>query len=171
MFSTPCDRHLTCALIAEATVLNNFPCAQAAGYQHGDRRGCLKGTRGPVLDTIELWMRDFDRPPVYWLNGLAGTRKSTISQTVAERAFAGGQLGASFFCSRDFLDRSNLNSIFPTLAAQLARKYAEFRSILVPLIQSDPGIADESLYHQMEKLVTEPLSKSNVRTLTHAVNS
>ena len=99
------------------------------------------------------------------MNGLAGTGKSTIAQTIAERAFAGGQLGASFFCSRDFLDRSNLNSIFPTLAVQLARKYTKFRSILVPLIQSDPGIADESLYHQMEKLIVQPLSESDVSTV------
>ena len=99
------------------------------------------------------------------MNGLAGTGKSTIAQTVAERAFAGGQLGASFFCSRDFFDRSNLDSIFPTLAVQLARKYAEFRLILVPLIQSDPGIADESLYHQMEKLIVQPLSESDISTV------
>ena len=62
---------------------------------------------------------DFGKPPVYWLNGLAGTGKSTIAQTIAERLFAEGQLGASFFCSRDFEDRSNLDLIFPTLAAQL----------------------------------------------------
>ena len=147
MFSTPCGRHLTYAFTADVTVLNNFPCARAAGYWHGGHKGCLKGTRGPVLDAIELWTRDFDRLLVYWLNRLAGTGKSTTSQTVAERAFACGQLGASFLCSRDFLDRSNFTSIFPTLAVQLAHKYAEFRSILVPLIQSDPGIADDSLHH------------------------
>ena len=86
----------------------------------------MKGTRGAVLDKIELWTKDFDRSPIYWLNGLAGTGKTTITQTIAERVFANGQLGASFFCSRDFLDRSNLQFIFPTLAVQLARKYDKF---------------------------------------------
>jgi len=117
------------------------------------------------MDKIEFWMRDFDKPPVYWLNGLAGTGKSTIAQTIAERTFADGQLGASFFCSRDFLDRSNLQLIFPTLAVQLACKYTEFRSILVPLVESDPGIADESLYHQMKKLIVQPLRNSGVSTV------
>ena len=79
--------------------------------------------------------------------------------------FADGQLGASFFCSRDFDDRSNLHFIFPTLAVQLARKYAEFRSIFVPLAQSDPGVAYESLYHQMDKLIVEPLRECAISTV------
>jgi len=147
------------------TILNNFRCAQAAEYRHGDRKGCLKGTRRAVLDEIEFWTRDFDKPSVYWLNGLAGTGKSTIAQTVAERMFASGQLGASFFCSRDFEDRRNLRFVFPTLAVQLARKYAGFRSILVPLVQTNPGIVDESLCNQMDKLIVQPLKKAAISTV------
>jgi hypothetical protein len=146
-------------------ILNNFRCAQDAEYRHGERQGCLKGTRITILDEIELWTRDFGRPPAYWLNGLAGTGKSTIAQTIAERVFADGQLGASFFCSRDFEDRSNLRLIFPTLAAQLARRYTTFRSIFVPLVESDPGIAFESLYNQMKKLIVQPLVKSAISTI------
>jgi hypothetical protein len=57
------------------------------------------------------------------------------------------------------------NFIFPTLATQLARKYTEFRSILVPLIQLDPEIAHESLYNQMEKLIVQPLNESRISTV------
>jgi len=96
---------------------------------------------------------------------LAGTGKSTIAQTIAERLFADDQLGASFFCSRDFEDRSNLHFIFPTLAIQLARRYTEFRSIFIPLAQSDPEIAYESLYNQMDKLIFQPLEKSGISTV------
>ena len=117
------------------------------------------------MSKIELWANDPDKPPVYWLNGLAGTGKTTIAQTIAERFFANGQLGASFFCSRDFEDRSNRKLIFPTLAVQLARRHTEFRSILVPLIRSDPGVVDESLYHQMKRLIVQPLKESSVSTV------
>ena len=79
--------------------------------------------------------------------------------------FADGQLGASFFCSRDFEDRKNLQFIFPTVAAQLARRYAKFRSILVLLVQSDPEIADETLDGQMNKLIVQPLMKSAISTV------
>ena len=99
------------------------------------------------------------------MNGLAGTGKSTIARTIAERLFADGRLGASFFCSRDFEDRSNLQFVFPTLAVQLARNYPEFRSIFVPLVESDPGIAHESLHNQMNKLITKPLRKPAISTV------
>ena len=79
--------------------------------------------------------------------------------------FTDGRLGASFFCSRDFEDRSNLQAIFPTLAVQLARRYTQFRSIFIPLVQLDPEIVHESLYGQMKKLIVQPLTESAVSTV------
>ena len=155
----------TIALAVEASVLNSFRYAQQAEHRHGDRNGCLKETRTALLDEIDLWARDSDEPPIYWLNGLAGTGKTTIAQTIAERLFADGRLGASFFCSRDFEDRSNLKLVFPTLAVQLARKCATFRSTFIPLVQSDPDIVHESLYGQMRKLIVRPLAKSDISTV------
>jgi hypothetical protein len=99
------------------------------------------------------------------LNGLAGTGKTTVAQTVAERLFVDGTLGASFFCSRDFEDRSNIQLIFPTLAVQLARNYTEFRSVFVPLARSNPGIGHESLFNQMSKLISGPLQRSGTSTV------
>jgi hypothetical protein len=151
--------------IAEAIVLNNFRCAEGTEFRHGNRNGCLRGTRGTVLDEIELWTRDFSKPPVYWLNGLAGMGKTAITQTIAERTFAEGKLGASFFCSRDFEDQSNLRLIFPTLAVQLARKYSDFRPLFVPLVLSDPGVVHESLYKQMQKLIVQPLRATKISTV------
>ena len=146
-------------------MLNSCRRARAADYCHGNRRGCLKGTRDTVLNEIESWAKDSDSSQIFWLNGLAGTGKSTISQTIAERFFAEGLLGASFFCSRDFEDRSNLHSIFPTLAFQLAHKYPDFRSHLVSLLRTNPDVVDESLYSQMQKLITEPLRETGISTV------
>ena len=146
-------------------MLNNCRRAKGAEFRHGDRQGCLKGTRKTVLDEIESWSRDSAVSSVYWLNGLAGTGKSTIAQTICERIFADGRLGASFFCSRDFKDRRNLHYIFPTLAFQLAHKYPKFRSILVPLLRSNPDIGHESLLNQMRMLIVEPLSSSDILTV------
>ena len=54
---------------------------------------CLKGTHRGILEEIEQWTRDFNKSPIYWLNGLARTGKSNIAQTTVERLPAVGQLG------------------------------------------------------------------------------
>ena len=118
-----------------------------------------------MLDKIEQWAEDFDQSPIFWLHGLAGTGKSTIAQTIAERLFAGGRLGASFFCSSGADDRSNLQLIFPTLAFQLAQRYPEFRTSLIHLLQSNPEIVYQSLQDQMENFLVEPLRSADISTI------
>ena len=102
---------------------------------------------------------------MFWLNGLAGTGKSTIAQTFAEMSFADGKLGASFFCSHDFKDRSDLRKIFPTLAFQLAYRYPRFREELIPVLIASPDVGRESLCSQMEKLIVGPLETTRIPTL------
>ena len=135
-----------------------------AGYWCGNRQGCLKGTRKSVLREIEHWLTG-KREHVFWLNGLAGTGKSTIAQTFAETTFADGKLGASFFCSRDFEGRSNLQAIFPTLAFQLAYQYPLFRKELLRVLKTCPDVGQESLCSQMEKLIVGPLKATSIPTL------
>jgi hypothetical protein len=136
-----------------------------AGYCSGNREGCLRGTRGDVLLQLEHWLEDKQGQRVFWLNGLAGTGKSTIAQTFAEVAFAEGRLGASFFCSRDFEDQSNIQRIFPTLALQLAYRYPLFREQLLQVLRANPGVGQESLCSQLEKLIVGPLSITTISTL------
>jgi len=136
-----------------------------AGYSSGNRQGCLRGTRADVLLQLERWLKDEQDHHVFWLNGLAGTGKSTIAQTFAEIGFADGKLGASFFCSRDFEDRSNLQTILPTLAYQLAYRYLPFREKLLRVLRSNPGVGRESLCSQMEKIIVGPLEATRIRTL------
>ena len=139
--------------------------APDAGYRCGDRQGCLRGTRQDVLSEIEHWLTDEQDHHIFWLNGLAGTGKSTIAQTFAETSFAGGKLGASFFCSRDFVDRSNLRMIFPTIAFQLAYQYSLFRKELLQILKAIPDVGRESLCSQLEKLIVGPLKASRIPTL------
>jgi hypothetical protein len=136
-----------------------------AGYLSGDRQGCMKGTRGDILLQLENWLKDEQDKHVFWLNGLAGTGKSTIAQTFAEMSFADGKLGASFFCSRDFDERSNLRSIFPTLAFQLAHRDPLFRQELLSVLMANPDVGCETLCSQMEKLIVGPFQATQTPTL------
>ena len=150
---------------AALTLLDRMYHVSDAGYLCGDRQGCMKGTRQDVLIQLENWLKDEQDKQVFWLNGLAGTGKSTIAQTFAEMSFADGKLGASFFCSRDFDDRSNLRSIFPTLAFQLAHQYPHFRQKLLPVLAANPDVGRESLTSQLEKLLIGPFQTTDTPTL------
>ena len=108
------------------------------------------------------WAKTSQGQNVYWLNGLAGTGKSTIAQSFSEMVAGEGILGASFFCSRDYLDRKELKKIFPTLAYQLACHYPHFQSHIIRTIKADPTIAHTSLISQLEHLLIDPLSGKNV---------
>ena len=133
-----------------------------AGYKAGHHDTCLRGTRGSVLEGIVQWAKDPQERHVFWLNGLAGTGKSTIAQTFSEMAADIGVLGASFFCSRDYLDRRELKNIFPTLAYQLACRYPEFRSRIIRVIKQDPSVAQNSLISQLKDLIVDPLSSTKI---------
>ena len=136
-----------------------------AGYRSGNRQGCLRGTRKDVLGQIESWLTDDRDQRVFWLNGLAGTGKSTIAQTFAETSFSDGKLGAGFFCSRDFEDRSNIQNIFPTLAFQLAYRYPRFREGLLPVLRANPDVERDSLCSQLETLIIGPFKATRIQTL------
>jgi hypothetical protein len=109
-----------------------------------------------------LWAQNTQDQPVFWLNGLAGTGKSTIAQTFSEMASNHDILGAGFFCSRDYLDRKVLKNIFPTLAYQLACRYPRFRDRLVKAIKRDPSVAHSSLISQLKDLLVYPLSATGI---------
>jgi hypothetical protein len=148
--------------------LNLLDCmyhAVDAGYLCGNRPGCMKGTRRDVLLQLEHWLKDKQDKCVFWLNGLAGTGKSTIAQTFAEMSFVDGKLGASFFCSRGSDNRSNLRSIFPTLAFQLAHRYPDFRQKLLPILKANRDVGQESLTSQLEKLLVGPFQTTQIPTL------
>ena len=149
----------------DSNLLEKIHLTSGAGYCSGNRQGCLRGTRGGVLLQLEHWLKDGQDHRVFWLNGLAGTGKSTIAQTFAEISFADGKLGASFFCSRDFEDRSNLQVIFPTLAFQLAYRYPLFREQLLQVLRATPDLRHESLCSQMEKVIVGPFKATQISTL------
>jgi hypothetical protein len=108
-------------------------------------------------------VEDLGAPSVFWLNGLVGTGKSTIARTVAERCFAKGKLGASFFSHRRTHDGPRV--LFPALAFQLAQKYTQIRSILVDYLRSNPKAGFGPLKDQAEKLVAAPLRSANIATV------
>jgi WD40 repeat protein len=143
-------------------VLEKLNPVHDAGYQADHHELCLNGTRESTLGAITIWAKNPQDQPVFWLNGLAGTGKSTIAQTFSEMANSDNILGASFFCSRDYLERKELKNIFPTLAYQLACRYPRFRDHLIKAIKRDPSVGHNSLISQFRSLVMDPLAATGI---------
>ena len=144
--------------------------AQAQFQADSERVECAPSTRESILKPVFRWsgVELTDGPleheipssiPILWLNGLAGTGKSTLAQTIARRCKKEDRLGASFFCAR-FGGRSDVKLIFPTIAHQLASLSEEFRGALVSAAQKNPDIHLHRPADQLETLIVEPLKRA-----------
>ncbi|EFR03715.1 vegetative incompatibility protein HET-E-1 [Nannizzia gypsea CBS 118893] len=120
---------------------------------------CLPGTRVDLLQEVEEWAESAQAKCIFWLNGMAGTGKSTISQTVANRLDERNLLGASFFFKRNEEDRENAKRLFPTLIGQLVTRIPQLAPQVHEVIENDPQISEKALREQFEKLLLRPILK------------
>ncbi|KAK4870121.1 hypothetical protein LT330_005175 [Penicillium expansum] len=133
------------------------------GDQHED--DCLPGTRIELLETIQQWVRSPHGKCIFWLNGMAGTGKSTISRTVA-KSFRQKQLViACFFFKRGEGDRGNAKKFFSTITRQLAAGIPDLTPSIRKAIHSDPDLATKSLSEQFDKLIIQPFQSLQNLTL------
>ncbi|KAK3905905.1 NWD2 protein [Staphylotrichum tortipilum] len=125
--------------------------------QHNAR--CHPDTRTELLCQIRECAHNPHGEIIFWLNGMAGTGKSTISRTVATMFADNGLLGASFFFKRGEGDRGKAALFFPTIASQLIRKIPALEPYVREAIDADGAIATKSLRDQLEKLILQPLDR------------
>ncbi|EUC53454.1 vegetative incompatibility protein HET-E-1, partial [Rhizoctonia solani AG-3 Rhs1AP] len=126
-----------------------------------NRRGCTEGTRIGVLDGLDDWLYDPSSSPIYWMNGMAGTGKTTIASTFCERSERRKLLAASFFCTRSSTECRDVTRIIPTIAYQLARYSIPFQSALCNILGQTPDIGSKNVLKQFEQLLKEPLQQVN----------
>ncbi|KAI9775933.1 MAG: hypothetical protein M1839_000722 [Geoglossum umbratile] len=126
---------------------------------------CLPNTRVELLSQITEWGKDRNNKPIFWLNGMAGTGKSTISRTIAQTFAAQRQLGASFFFKQGDGDRGNATRFFTTIATDLMGHVWGMRPGIRRVIDADPAISEKALKDQFEKLILQPLSEATLQAL------
>lgn len=142
--------------------------------QHEDQ--CLPGTRTDLLSQIREWAGSPQVRCIFWLNGLAGTGKSTISRTVAASFSQSKSLGASFFFKRGEGDRGNARKLFPTIEMQLAISIPQITPVLQEAVLDNPGIITKTMREQFEKLLLQPFqslgrSKIPVQTMVIVIDA
>lgn len=119
---------------------------------------CLENTRVDLFKQISEWTRDPVAHSVFWLNGRAGTGKSTISRTLARTLAMDARLGGSFFFKRGELDRSSVSKFFSTLAADLTTSIPTMARHIKHSIDNDPAIFRKVMAEQFNKLIWHPMS-------------
>ncbi|EGU72238.1 hypothetical protein FOPG_19714 [Fusarium oxysporum f. sp. conglutinans race 2 54008] len=155
--------------VDDRTTLSQLPAAEGASFDsHAEEHNptCLPNTREELLREIDSWIDDLKSKTIFWLNGKAGTGKSTISRTVARSRCKQGDLGASFFFKRGEVDRGNLSKFVSTVARRLAWSTPAVAPFIKSAVNADPAITDKAVREQFEKLVREPLSKATATSLS-----
>ncbi|KAG9126071.1 hypothetical protein FRC07_005020 [Ceratobasidium sp. 392] len=139
--------------------LANAPTAMYRSVESDNLRrgGCTPNTRVDVMDQLRHWANDATSEKVYWLNGMAGTGKTTIAYTLCDQLQRDHQLGASFFCSRQLPECRNVNRIVPSISYQLALFSLPFRYALSEVLEQNDDIQDQPLEDQFEHLIAVPL--------------
>ena len=141
--------------------LSKLPYAAQAAFNSSDQQHdplCLQNTRVDVLKQIRTWADGADERCSFWLNGMAGTGKSTIARTIARQYSDQKRLGGSFFFSRGTEDRSQADKLFTTIATQLARISSVLNDHICTAIAEHNDLASQSLRDQWKHLILQPLS-------------
>ncbi|RCI10029.1 hypothetical protein L249_8732 [Ophiocordyceps polyrhachis-furcata BCC 54312] len=144
-------------------VLNRLSVVKEASFDSKDEESlcqCLEDTRVELLQKIMGWAREPNSRPILWLQGMAGTGKSTISRSIAQQLHDADMLGASFFFKRGEKDRDNTAHLLTTIAFQLAARRPIIGRHIKSAIEDDNSICDKGLKVQFEKLLRGPLSKA-----------
>jgi len=154
--------------LQQSTNIAKLPCAEGATHddwlrQHEDH--CLEDTRVELRQQITDWCDDPNSKCIFWLNGMAGTGKSTISRTVAQDLAERKRLAASFFFTRGKKDISHSRMFFTTIAAQLANSLPVLRPFISDAIDNNPAIFKRGLREQWNRLILNPLKNAPTQSI------
>ncbi|KAJ5712978.1 uncharacterized protein N7483_010159 [Penicillium malachiteum] len=122
----------------------------------------LEGTRQELLEDIVKWADNPDGEQFFWLDGMAGTGKSTISRKMASLFQDRGILGASFFFKRGQLDCDSANKVIPTIAYQLMNLFPRLKKEIQEVIKKDALIFEQTLEAQFTALLLGPLKQLEI---------
>ena len=154
--------------------LSQLPYAAGANFDSNERQHepyCLPDTRVDILRQIMEWSSDPGSKSIFWLNGMAGTGKSTIARTITRNLTEQKRFVANFFFSRGRGDLSHTGKLFSTIATQLAAMCRPLGHLICEAIAEYRNISRQSMRDQWSKLIHQPLMKlsSNLQSRTSFV--
>jgi hypothetical protein len=163
--------HTSVMRVGDKVDLSKLETAKEATYNssaEGELSRCLPDTRTDLLKQVFDWVADYASKRIFWLCGKAGTGKSTISRTVAQKLDDDGLLGASFFFKRGRADRSHAKLLFPTIARQLADLFPDIAHSIAAALDQDSLLSDRYLKTQFDSLLLKPLQNVDQDNISSA---
>ncbi|KAF8878116.1 hypothetical protein CPB84DRAFT_1688459, partial [Gymnopilus junonius] len=128
---------------------------------------CLADTRVAVLNKLMKWTDSSDPDPhvtnaaIMWFYGPAGSGKTAIAQTLAQKLVQSNLLLADYFFSKQVASMQDQYAGFvATLAYQIAANKSfpsSVRSHIYTVVNRDPLIFTRTLEVQLKSLIVEPL--------------
>jgi hypothetical protein len=106
------------------------------------------------------------------LTGAAGSGKSALQQTIAERCVQNNTLASTFFLSATDSTRNNAKPVIPTIAYQLGSRNKHLKNRIKEAIERDQLIFSKSLRSQITSLIINPcrgLRERDRRALPYAI--
>ncbi|KAF4610165.1 hypothetical protein D9613_010251 [Agrocybe pediades] len=97
-----------------------------------------------------------------WLYGPAGTGKSAIAQTIAEKCHEAGLLLGTFFFARSVAGRNEKTRVVSTLLYQMVLAVPEMREEVLRIMEVNPQIFNLSLKTQVAELIVGPLNALHI---------
>jgi hypothetical protein len=133
--------------------------------ERGDAPKCHEGTRVAVLENITQWINDSGEDTqklILWVSGPAGSGKTAIMGSLADKCQEEGRLAASFFFSSPSKSShaGTKHRFVLTLVYQIQQHASLKRHLgqeVASTIVEDPSILGKHLKEQMEVLLLRPL--------------
>ena len=138
-----------------------MPRAQFVEYDAASpapRNACTTNTRKAVLDKLQVWANDETTTKVYWLNGMAGTGKTTIAYSFSEILDENDSLGGTFFCSHLRADTRDVRCIIPTISFQLAHYFPLLSHLIMEVVKDHPDCSSWRIGKQFLNFMVKPLN-------------
>ncbi|KAJ7306929.1 WD40 repeat-like protein [Mycena albidolilacea] len=148
--------------VLSAEIRDNIKDLVLETFKTGDfdaslRTECLLGTRQNTLTEITEWLTTPSGDSnVFWLYGVAGSGKCTISTTIANYFRDLGRLGAFIFFDRN-KPGITASGVIHTIAYWLAKSNPHIKEALCKVITDEPAMMNASLQTQYQKFIQGPL--------------
>jgi AAA ATPase domain len=150
----------SCRTLAVDLHLDRLPGAALHSVEFDEQKACLPGTRKELLKAIEEWIHDSGDgcERLLWLSGPAGTGKSSVANSVAERMDSLGRLAASFRFDRGQAERTP-DVLIGNLCRQVARFDKSLEGAILEAVKRHGPGGSMPCRSQATKLFVGPISK------------